>query len=62
MAFPIPDHLPRRAIPQDISSSILSKIDAATSKTLNSSLAASWLAELDENITSIKVRGLAKRE
>lgn len=56
MAFPIPDHLPRRAIPQDISSSILSKIDAATSKTLNSTLAASWLAELDETITSTKER------
>ncbi|KAG6895807.1 hypothetical protein C0992_012359 [Termitomyces sp. T32_za158] len=56
MAFPIPAHLPRRATPQDVSSQILSKIDAATNKTLNAALASSWLSELDETITLTKAR------
>ncbi|KAG6850756.1 hypothetical protein H0H93_008794, partial [Arthromyces matolae] len=56
MAFPIPDHLPRRATAQDVSSRILSKIDAATNKTLNAALATSWVTELDETITSTKTR------
>ncbi|KAF9045658.1 hypothetical protein BDZ89DRAFT_1099474 [Hymenopellis radicata] len=57
MAFPVPTHLPRRgAPPQDISSAILSKIDAATSKALTPSLAASWLQELDQNILDTKKR------
>ncbi|KAF8916015.1 Centromere/kinetochore Zw10-domain-containing protein [Mucidula mucida] len=57
MAFPIPAHLPRRgAPPQDVSSAILAKIDAATSKTLTPSLAASWLRELDQNILDTKKR------
>ncbi|KAG6888664.1 hypothetical protein C0995_006782 [Termitomyces sp. Mi166 len=56
MAFPIPAHLPRRATPQDVSSHILSKIDAATNKTLNAALATSWVSELDETITSTKAR------
>ncbi len=55
MAFPLPDHLPRRAVPQDISSRILGRIDEATLQTLNAELARSWLADLDDNITSIKV-------
>ncbi|KAJ7782061.1 hypothetical protein DFH07DRAFT_792440 [Mycena maculata] len=54
MAFPIPSHLPRRPNPQDVSSEILTKIDRATSKTLNASLATSWLAELDETIQATK--------
>lgn len=56
MAFPIPAHLPRRASPQDISSQILSKIDAATNKSLTSTLATSWLTELDDAIQSSKER------
>ncbi|RDB23516.1 Centromere/kinetochore protein zw10 [Hypsizygus marmoreus] len=56
MAFPIPSHLPRRPNPQDVSSQILSKIDAATNQSLNSTLAASWLAELDQTIQSTKER------
>ncbi|KAF8630118.1 hypothetical protein AX15_003076 [Amanita polypyramis BW_CC] len=56
MAFPLPDHLPRRAAPQDISSTILTRIDAATSQTLNAKLARSWLADLDDNISSTKQR------
>ena len=52
MAFPIPSHLPRQ---QDVSSKILSKIDEATSQTLDASLASSWLAELDETIQLTKV-------
>ncbi|KAG6813844.1 hypothetical protein H0H92_006788 [Tricholoma furcatifolium] len=55
MAFPIPAHLPRRAAPQDVSSQILSKIDAATSKTLDAALATSWVSELEQNITSTKL-------
>lgn len=56
MAFPIPEHLPKRAIPVDVSSKILYKIDAATKDTLNSSLASSWIGELDESIQATKVR------
>ena len=55
MAFPIPSHLPRRSTPQDVSTKILSKLDAATSKTLNSALTTSWLVELDESIQATKV-------
>ncbi|KAF5373242.1 hypothetical protein D9615_007430 [Tricholomella constricta] len=56
MAFPIPSHLPRRPNPQDVSSQILSKIDAATNQTLNSALAKSWLSELEQTIKSTKER------
>ncbi|KAF8202281.1 hypothetical protein BJ912DRAFT_944331 [Pholiota molesta] len=56
MAFPVPDHLPKRAIPVDVSSKILYKVDAATKDTLNSSLAASWIRELDESIQATKQR------
>jgi hypothetical protein len=55
MAFPIPDHLPRRAEPQDVSSKILSRIDEATNATLNAALARSWLDELDDTIQATKV-------
>jgi protein transport protein DSL1/ZW10 len=55
MAFPVPDHLPRRAAPQDISSKVLSRLDDATSKTLNAELAASWVQELDATIDATKV-------
>jgi hypothetical protein len=55
MAFPIPSHLPRRPNPHDVSSNILSKIDDATSHTLNASLASSWLTELEDSIRAIKV-------
>ncbi|KAF4610462.1 hypothetical protein D9613_006989 [Agrocybe pediades] len=56
MAFPVPDHLPKRPVPVDVSSKILYKIDAATKDTLNSSLAASWLDELDGSIRATKQR------
>ncbi|KAF9466111.1 Centromere/kinetochore Zw10-domain-containing protein [Collybia nuda] len=56
MAFPIPSHLPRRPSPLDVSSQILSKIDSATTKTLDSALATSWLVELDATIESTKER------
>ena len=56
MAFPVPDHLPRRAVPQDISSQVLSKLDEATNKSLNADLAASWVHELDDTIHATKVR------
>ncbi|KAF8075092.1 hypothetical protein FPV67DRAFT_1650064 [Lyophyllum atratum] len=56
MAFPIPSHLPRRPNPQDVSSQILTKIDAATNQTLNAALATSWLSELDQTIKSTKER------
>jgi len=52
MAFPIPDHLPRQL---DVSSSVLSKIDSVTLQSLNSSVASSWRAELDESIRLTKV-------
>lgn len=55
MAFPVPEHLPKRAIPVDVSSKILYKIDAATRDRLNTSLASSWIEELDESILATKV-------
>ncbi|KIY62088.1 hypothetical protein CYLTODRAFT_494881 [Cylindrobasidium torrendii FP15055 ss-10] len=58
MAFPLPSHLPPRpvAVPNDISSEILTKLDHVTSKTLSASLAASWIHELDETIRNTKNR------
>ncbi|KAG0709388.1 hypothetical protein DFH29DRAFT_888144 [Suillus ampliporus] len=53
MAFPIPDHLPRQL---DVSSSVLSKIDSVTLQSLNSSVASSCRAELDESIRLTKTR------
>ncbi|KAI0305872.1 Centromere/kinetochore Zw10-domain-containing protein [Multifurca ochricompacta] len=51
MAFIVPSHLPRKAqaAPQDISSTILSKISSAK-------LAASWVTELDKAILESKTR------
>ncbi|KAJ3511113.1 hypothetical protein NLJ89_g4287 [Agrocybe chaxingu] len=56
MAFPVPDHLPKRPAPVDVSSQILYKIDSATKDTLHSSLAASWLRELEDSIQATKQR------
>ncbi|KAF9530454.1 hypothetical protein CPB83DRAFT_850950 [Crepidotus variabilis] len=56
MAFPVPDHLPKRSIAVDISSQILYKIDEATRDTLNASLASGWIRELDESIEATKYR------
>ncbi|KAF9006117.1 hypothetical protein BDQ17DRAFT_1352779 [Cyathus striatus] len=56
MAFPIPDHLPRRSKPQDVSSGILTKIDNATYQTLNVQLASTWVNELNESISSTKAQ------
>ncbi|KAG9313057.1 hypothetical protein JVU11DRAFT_6497 [Chiua virens] len=47
MTFPLPSHLPR---PVDVSSQIISKIDSVTFKSLDSTVASSWRAELDESI------------
>ena len=52
MAFPIPAHLPRK---HDVLSQILSKLDTATYRTLDSALASTWLDELDETIQTTKV-------
>ncbi|KAF9038459.1 hypothetical protein BJ165DRAFT_1531549 [Panaeolus papilionaceus] len=56
MAFPVPDHLPKRQTPVDVSSKILYKIGAATRDTLNSSLSSLWLQELDDSILNTKQR------
>ncbi|TFK29696.1 hypothetical protein FA15DRAFT_663862 [Coprinopsis marcescibilis] len=56
MAFEIPQHLPRNALPQDVSSKILGKIDSAVVKDLDATLATSWVAELDESISATKTR------
>ncbi|KAH7890837.1 hypothetical protein F5I97DRAFT_1923327 [Phlebopus sp. FC_14] len=53
MAFPLPSHLPRKV---DVSSQILSKLDSVTYQSLDSSVASSWLAELDESISLTKKR------
>ena len=52
MAFPIPDHLPRKI---DVSSNVLSKLDSITFQSLDSSVASSYRAELDESIRLTKV-------
>ncbi|CAK5267741.1 unnamed protein product [Mycena citricolor] len=56
MAFPIPSHLPRRPNPHDVSSEILSKIDQATNHTLTTSLASSWITELEDTIGATKAQ------
>ncbi|TFY64920.1 hypothetical protein EVJ58_g2304 [Rhodofomes roseus] len=56
MAFPIPAHLPRGKDPQDVSTKILTKISETDTKSLNASLASSWVAELDETIAQTKTR------
>ncbi|KAI0042195.1 hypothetical protein FA95DRAFT_1500426 [Auriscalpium vulgare] len=56
MAFPVPSHLPRNGIPQDISSQILSKVSTTSVKQLNAELAQSWIAELDEVILHTKTK------
>ncbi|KAL5536950.1 YTM1_1 [Sanghuangporus sanghuang] len=56
MAFPVPEHLPRKQLPTDVSSQILSRISDATNKSLNAELAAEWVAELQLNIRQTKDR------
>lgn len=56
MAFEVPSHLPRRALPEDVSSKILNRIDSAAVKDLDGNLADSWVSELDESIAATKVR------
>ncbi|KAH9951200.1 Centromere/kinetochore Zw10-domain-containing protein [Amylocystis lapponica] len=56
MAFPVPSHLPRKKDPQDVSTRILTKISEATSNSLNTQLASSWIAELDDAITQTKAQ------
>ncbi|KAF6761606.1 hypothetical protein DFP72DRAFT_626225 [Ephemerocybe angulata] len=56
MAFPVPSHLPRKPANNDVTSKILSSIDSASMKTINSSMATSWIAELDESIHSTKAQ------
>ncbi|KAG6381687.1 hypothetical protein JVT61DRAFT_288 [Boletus reticuloceps] len=48
-----PSHLPRQV---DVSSQILSKLDSVTFQSLDSTVASSWRAELDESIHLNKVR------
>ncbi|THV02478.1 hypothetical protein K435DRAFT_775475 [Dendrothele bispora CBS 962.96] len=56
MAFPVPSHLPRKALSQDVTAGILTKIDEATTKSLTASLAKEWLDELNATIRSTKQR------
>ncbi|KAL5492372.1 YTM1_3 [Sanghuangporus weigelae] len=56
MAFPVPGHLPRKQVPTDVSSNILSRISDATNKSLNAEVAAEWVAELQLNIQQTKDR------
>ncbi|KAJ3505163.1 hypothetical protein NMY22_g17683 [Coprinellus aureogranulatus] len=56
MAFPVPSHLPRKPAVEDVTSKILTSIDQATFQSINSALATSWVAELDESIRSTKGR------
>ncbi|KZT07285.1 uncharacterized protein LAESUDRAFT_651560 [Laetiporus sulphureus 93-53] len=54
MAFPIPAHLPRKKDAQDVSTQILTKVSETPLKSLNSQLASSWVAELDDAIAQTK--------
>ena len=56
MAFPVPDHLPRKTMPKDISTEILTKVSEVTTKTLTSSLVTSWVDELEAGVQNTKVR------
>ncbi|KAI0738508.1 hypothetical protein C8Q80DRAFT_1205833 [Daedaleopsis nitida] len=56
MAFPLPDHLPRKKDARDVSTQILMKISETTSKSLNAELVSSWVAELNETIGATKAR------
>lgn len=62
MAFTVPSHLPRKTAVPDISTQILTKVSEATNKTLLSSLASSWVSELDESIQQTKVHALSGLE
>ncbi|KAJ3557317.1 hypothetical protein NM688_g1539 [Phlebia brevispora] len=55
MAFPIPQHLPRKK-DQDVSTKLLSKMSETTFKSLTRELASSWVAELDVAISQTKAR------
>ena len=52
LSYSILAHLPRK---HDVLSQILSKLDTATYRTLDSALASTWLDELDETIQTTKV-------
>lgn len=54
MAFPIPEHLPQKPKPVDISTQILTKISDTSLKLLNASLASTWVQELDKSIREAK--------
>ncbi|KZT21579.1 hypothetical protein NEOLEDRAFT_1164550 [Neolentinus lepideus HHB14362 ss-1] len=56
MAFPIPNHLPRKGNPRDVSTRILSAISDTKNKALTAQAASSWVAELDDAIYSTKKR------
>ncbi|KAH8116435.1 Centromere/kinetochore Zw10-domain-containing protein [Phellopilus nigrolimitatus] len=56
MAFPVPEHLPRKTIPNDVSSQILTKISDVTHKSLTADLASEWLNELELSIQQTKGR------
>ncbi|PAV20090.1 kinase subdomain-containing [Pyrrhoderma noxium] len=50
MAFPVPDHLPRNNVPNDVSSLVLGRISETSKKDLTSDLVASWISELQLGI------------
>ncbi|EJD07530.1 uncharacterized protein FOMMEDRAFT_115831 [Fomitiporia mediterranea MF3/22] len=54
MAFPVPNHLPRKTLRTDVSSNILSTISDTNSKSLNAELAAGWVSELQLAIQQTK--------
>ena len=58
MAFPIPEHLPRKQSQQldrDIATKILAKLDGTTYQTLNAKIASEWVEELKDGIRATKV-------
>ena len=58
MAFPLPDHLPRKKDARDVSTQVLTKVSETPFKALKAKLASSWIAELDDTIRFTKVRSV----
>ncbi|THH07395.1 hypothetical protein EW145_g3406 [Phellinidium pouzarii] len=56
MAFPVPDHLPRKGLPQDVSSQILSKVADTSRRALTADLTSKWVSELELSIKQTKDR------
>ena len=55
MAFPVPEHLPRKPIPSDVSSQVLERISETSNRDLTSELVTGWISELQLGIEQTEV-------